>query len=83
MESKLLTVAEIGKRYAVGPKKVLHWIRSGELKAINVGHGQQQPRWRITPEAIEEFELMRTYTPTNPTKKRRKQSSDDEVIRLY
>src|SRR5687768_11565615 len=57
--SSTLTVREVQERYGVTEHTVLGWIRSGELKAINVGvtPGKKKPRWRITQEALDAFEL--------------------------
>jgi hypothetical protein len=80
----MYTVQDIRRRYAVTVHTVLGWIRSGELPAVNVGRrpGAKKPRWRITQQALEAFELRRaaTHTPRQ-TPARRKQSPD--VIEFY
>jgi excisionase family DNA binding protein len=70
-------------RYGVGEHTVLGWIRSGELRAVNVGrrHGAKKPRWRVTAEALAAFELARTTTPPPPRTQRRKRPG--EVIQFY
>jgi hypothetical protein len=70
-------------RYRVSEHTVLGWIRSGELRAINVGRalGKKKPRWRITPETLEAFELLRMPTPPLPQIRRRKRPAD--VIEIY
>ena len=81
--SGTLSVRDLCKRFAVSEHTVLGWIRSGELRAVNVGRKlvSKRPRWRITPEALEAFELLRTPTPPLPKTKRRKQAAD--VIEFY
>jgi excisionase family DNA binding protein len=81
--SVTFTVREICKRYSVAEHTVLGWIRSGELKALNVGRtpGTKKPRWRITAEALATFELLRTTTPPPPWTRRRKRSP--EVVEFY
>jgi excisionase family DNA binding protein len=71
-----LTVNDVCERYDVAEHTVLAWIRSGELRAVNVGRkpGAKKPRWRITQEALDAFELLRTPTPILPRTKRRKRS---------
>jgi excisionase family DNA binding protein len=78
-----LTVKGIAERYCVSQHTVLSWLRSGELRGINVGRrlGAGKPRWRITQEALEAFELLRTPTPPLPRCKRRKRMPD--VIEFY
>lgn len=83
MNDRTLSVKELCERYGVNEHTVLGWIRSGELKAINVGRrqGAKKPRWRITPEALVAFELLRTPAPPMPRTRRRKQAG--EVINFY
>ena len=83
MGERALTVKELCERYGVGEHTVLSWIRSGELRAINVGRrpGSRKPRWRVTAEAIEAFELTRTHNPPPPRTRRRKRQA--EVIQFY
>jgi excisionase family DNA binding protein len=81
--SSTFTVRDLCERYGVGEHTVLGWIRSGELQAINVGRRPdgKKPRWRITLEALEAFELARTHTPPPPRMKCRKRPAD--VIEFY
>jgi excisionase family DNA binding protein len=71
------------ERYGVSEHTVLAWIRSGELRAINVGRrpGARKPRWRVTAEALRAFEERRTPTTTPPRTRRPKQAPD--VIQFY
>jgi excisionase family DNA binding protein len=73
--SSTLSVRDVCDRYGVGQHTVLGWIVRGELRAINVGRrlGSRKPRWRITREALEMFEQLRTPTPPAPRIRRRKQ----------
>jgi excisionase family DNA binding protein len=78
-----LSVKDICERYGVTVHTVLAWIRSGELRAVNVGRrlGAKKPRWRITQEAVEAFEVLRTPTSPKPRTRRRKRPLD--VIEFY
>jgi hypothetical protein len=59
-----VTPHELAKRYGVAPQKVLDWINSGELMAVNtVSTLNRRPRWRIPPSAIEAFEAARRKVP--------------------
>jgi excisionase family DNA binding protein len=79
-----LSVKDLCKRFAVSEGTVLTWIKCGELRAINVGRrpGAQKPRWRITPAALEAFELARTPTPLPPRTRRRKRA-ETGIIDFY
>ncbi len=83
MSDRTLTVRDLCDRYGVTEHTVLGWIRSGELRAINVGRslGTKKPRWRIPPEALQAFELLRTPSPPPPRTRRRKRQAD--VIQFY
>ena len=58
------TPPEYARSRRVKPDKVLAWIASGELAAINVATKPDgRPRWIITIEAIAEFEQRRSSRP--------------------
>lgn len=79
----MFTVLDLQNRYGVTVHTVLGWIKTGELRAVNVGRrlGAKKPRWRITEEALQEFELLRTPNPPLPRARRRKRQA--EVIEFY
>jgi hypothetical protein len=69
--------------------KVEAWIRAGELRAFNVAARQAgRPRYRISPEALEEFELRRQIMPPavaalrggRPARRRRVEPREDDVF---
>lgn len=75
------TVKDLCDRYRVREHTILAWIHNGELKAINVGVGlgKKKPRWRVTEEAITEFELLRASQAPPPPRKRRKRPTSDAI----
>jgi excisionase family DNA binding protein len=81
--SSTFSVKDLCERYGVGEHTVLGWINRGELKAVNVGRhpGAKKPRWRITQEALEAFEALRTPTPPAPRTRRKKRQNG--VIEFY
>jgi hypothetical protein len=62
------TVKQIAERFHVGDHAVLGWIANGELAAVNVARDMagERPRWRISAEALERFELARMAKPPLP-----------------
>lgn len=72
----LLTVADVAARLVVNDEIVLTHIRAGRLRAINVGLGTQRPRWRISPEALDEFIAARTATPCQAATRQRRRRSE-------
>ncbi len=53
---------ELAERWGVNVSKVGEWIRTGELRAINVAKSLQgnRPRYRVSDEAVREFEHRRS-----------------------
>jgi hypothetical protein len=66
------TPPEIATKYGCKPETVIGWIRFGELKAIDVARrGAMKPRYRVSPQALEDFEKARAVVPReSPIKKR-------------
>lgn len=59
-----LTPPQLAKQLGVQAEKVLGWIRSGELRAVNVAErASRRPRWRISAEAMEEIFRRREAVP--------------------
>jgi excisionase family DNA binding protein len=79
----MFTIRDICDRLGVTEHTVLGWIRHRELRAMNVGRrpGAKKPRWRITQEALEAFEQLRTSTPPVPRARRRRRPPD--LIEFY
>src|SRR5688572_22621567 len=73
------SVAELCARWKIGADKVNAFIRRGELVAVNVATNTSvRPQWRITPEAVAEFEARRTSAPPpKPVRRRRASTATD------
>jgi excisionase family DNA binding protein len=82
--SSTLTIRDVCERFVVTEHTVLAWIRSGELRAVNVGRAPEakKPRWRITQAALDAFEQLRTPTAVL-TRGRRKKQAAGEVVEFY
>lgn len=64
-----MTPPTIAKLYVVSPDKVLAWIRSGELRAINVvSKAGGRPRYRVSAADLAAFEAARAAVPARPTR---------------
>ena len=66
---------EIARRWGVSNDKILQFIRTGELKAINAvcpGRGQR-PRYLIDVVDLEDFERRRTVCPPHAPVRRRRE----------
>jgi excisionase family DNA binding protein len=78
-ECKKLTPPQLARRFGVGPDKVLAWIRSGELPAINgAAKPNGRPRYLIDKADVEAFEAQRQVRPKKliPASIRHRKPSD-------
>jgi hypothetical protein len=73
------TVADLCRRWRVGPDKIHGFLRRGELVAVNLAASlSTKPQWRITPESVEAFEKRRSsQPPPKPPRRRRQQPAVD------
>lgn len=82
MSDVFLSVQDFAKRLGVAPGKVLGWIASGELPAIDTSAARnQRPRWRIDPTDGEQFLAARRSAPAaKPVRNRRKLANVTQYI---
>lgn len=73
MADRFLTPPAIARKLGVKVERVRGWIVRGELDAINVSDGHQ-PRYRVSPAALEAFMAGRSVSPSPAPKRRRKPS---------
>jgi excisionase family DNA binding protein len=78
-----LTPPEIAERLRVSEDKVRGWILRGELAAVNVADRLGgRPRWRVSAEALAEFQARRAALPVLKIKRRAKAAAKD-FVRYY
>ncbi len=59
-DEKALTPNELASRYGISIHKVLGWIKTGELGAVNVAQDERKrPQWVMLPKHLEAFEAAR------------------------
>jgi hypothetical protein len=72
-ERRKFTPPEVARRFGVAVDKILAWIRSGELRAIDASTRRAaRPRYLVDVEDLEAFERSRQVTPPAPRAKRRR-----------
>ncbi len=77
---KKVTVPRYAEECGVSPDKILAFIRSGELRAINFATKRGgRPRYLIDRDDIEAFEASRAVIPA-PKATRRKRAAPADVI---
>jgi len=84
-ERRKLTPPQLARLYGVSTAKVLAWIASGELRAINASTkpNGERPRWLIDVADVDRFERGRVAAaaPTpQPTRRRRKPDGVTEFV---
>lgn len=67
---------EVARHFGVKPARVLSWIRSGHLKAIDLSDGKKRSRFRITSSALKEFEEVRAAIPMKATRRNKHRKPD-------
>lgn len=73
MTATYRTPAAYARQLGVGVHKILALIASGEIKAVDVRSPESgSPRWRISAEAVADFEARRSNTPATPKPKPRR-----------
>jgi hypothetical protein len=81
---KKFTPPQLARIYGVSPDKVLVWIRSGELRAINVASKPDgRPRYLIDESDISEFEKRRAAVRTERTPRSRKGGKKTNITKYY
>jgi hypothetical protein len=74
-EKRKVTPPELGRRWGVSADKIVFFILSGELRAIDCSRRRgERPRYLIDEADIAEFEAARQVTPPAPAPTRRKRS---------
>jgi excisionase family DNA binding protein len=75
---RALTPAELARHLRVSRGRILAWIRSGELRAINTASSRLgRPRYVILPEHVREFALARRVVPLTKTPARRRRQPEE------
>lgn len=82
-QQQYFTVRQVAERLAVNSNKVLRWIGSGELPAVDVSQSKNdRPRWRLHLDDIERFELgRRSIAPPPPKPSRRRKPHLIEYVK--
>lgn len=78
-----LTPPQLAKqRWRCKPSTVIAAIKRGELKAFNLaGPGCRRPRYRISPEAVRDFEARRSVVPAvKPIRRTRRDMTVKEFV---
>ena len=81
----MLTPPAVARLWGVSPERVLAWVHSGELPAINAASkpGGPRPRYLIDVEDLNDFQRRRqVIAPPQPTRRSRR-LHDPEVKEYF
>jgi transposase len=80
-----VTPPQFAKQYGVSTAKVLAWIASGELRAINAATRPtgERPRWLIDLADVEAFERSRASVAPKPATTRRRRAAKQSSVTTY
>lgn len=79
-----LTPPQIAEQFGVAVEKVIAWIKSGELAAMNLANrGCRRPRYSITPDALDAFKQSRQVIPHSVAPTRRVRRKPAGNVREY
>ena len=82
MKKQKLTPPEVARSWGISPDKVVAWIKSGELRAIDASTRRgQRPRYLIDVDDLADFEARRSCSPA--PKPRRQRRQPDRVFTFY
>lgn len=82
MERQRLSPREVAARLGVGRNKVMAWIRSGELAAVNLAESlKKRPQFAVSMAAIEAFEASRAVKTPRAARPRPQASQARERCR--
>lgn len=70
-ETTHLTPRLIAESMHIGTETVFRWIRSGELKAANIGNSKIKPRYRVAKTDLEAFLESRSNQPQQTAKRKK------------
>jgi len=78
------TPREVAESLRTSPDRVLDWIRSGELQAIDKrAKGAKRATWVIPPAALAKFVAARSTSPPGPRQRRQRKTSGGHVPQYY
>ena len=82
--AKAHPVSAVAELYSVDDQTVRDWIKAGDLAAVNVGKaGAKRPSYRVTPEALEQFERSRRAVPMPSREVRTRRKKQATGQRVY
>ena len=83
MPDALLTLNDYAAESDLGVDAVRGLVKSGKLRAIQVGNGTQRRHYKLSRRAIDEFERGEIVQPEVKTPARKKRKTEDDFVKYY
>ena len=81
---RYLSPPAVAEALGCNQTKILGWIRSGELRGVNVAAKVGgRPRWRISLEDLEGFLQRRAASPVPKVARRRTRRTELDVVKFF
>ena len=77
----VLTPPQAAEQLGVDPSTVIGWIRTGQLRASNIGKGGKRPRYRIRESDLDAF--LKSRQPEPPVAKKRRSRQPAGEIEFF
>ena len=76
---------QVAQQRGIRVSKVLAWIHSGELAAVNCAERRGgRPRWRVSEEALAAFDAARSNrAPERTASRRSRTASNRDLVEYY
>jgi excisionase family DNA binding protein len=83
-DGKYLTPPQIAEILGVAHEKILQFIRTGELRAIDLSSKRgHRPRWHVSRDDLEDFLNRRAAKPLPPSRRRKRRRRDDDFTKYF
>lgn len=78
---RFLSPGQIAEQLGCKVERIIRWIRSGQLRGVNLGDGLKRPRFKVAPCDLESFLISRAVQP--PVKAPRRRRAPEGVTEYF
>ena len=79
----MLTCSQVAEILQCKVDRVRALIKSGKLVASNIGNSQVKPRFRIAPEAVDDFLRQTQVVPPAQPARRQRRNQDPDFVSYF
>lgn len=82
-DRRTISPSEYADEAGVSVESVRAWIHAGKLRAIQVGEGTKRRHFRLTRQAIEDFERGEVVQQSAPVTRRKPRRKEADFVQYY